>query len=119
MKYLGIDIGTGGSRGVLIDENGGIVASATEEHANFASPEIGWAEQSPGDWWRAVVVVIRQILTKVKAEEIEAISFSGQMHGSVLLDESDKVLRPALLWCDQRTEKQCAEITEKIGAEQL
>lgn len=119
MNYLGIDIGTGGSRAVVIDESGKIIASAIEEHAPFASPKIGWAEQTPDDWWRAVVKIIREILTKVKAEEIGAISFSGQMHGSVFLDEADEVLRPALLWCDQRTEKQCAEITEKIGADNL
>ncbi len=119
MNYLGIDVGTGGSRAVLIDENGKVVALANAEHAAFASPEIGWAEQNPDDWWRACVAVIREILTKSNADKIGAIGFSGQMHGSVLLDESDKVLRLALLWCDQRTEKQCAEVTEKIGAEHL
>ncbi len=119
MKFLGIDVGTGGSRALVIDENGKIFASATAEHAPFASPEIGWAEQSPDDWWRAARSAIREVLQTVKADEIGAVSFSGQMHGSVFLDESDKVLRPALLWCDQRTEKQCAEITAKIGAERL
>ncbi len=119
MNYLGIDVGTGGSRAVLIDENGKVIASATAEHAPFASPEIGWAEQSPDDWWRAVVLAIREVLTRSKPEEIGAVSFSGQMHGSVLLDDADRPLRPALIWCDQRTEKQCAEITEKIGAERL
>jgi xylulokinase len=119
MNYLGIDVGTGGSRAVLIDENGNVIASATAEHAAFASPEIGWAEQNPDDWWRACVAAIREVLAKSNAAEIGGIGFSGQMHGSVLLDESDNILRPALLWCDQRTEKQCAEITEKIGAEHL
>ncbi len=119
MRFLGIDIGTGGSRAIIIDESGAVITSAVAEHENFASPEIGWAEQSPDDWWRACILVIREILTKVNAEEIHAISFSGQMHGSVFLNKSDKVLRPALLWCDQRTEKQCAEITKKIGAENL
>ncbi len=119
MNYLGIDVGTGGSRAVVINENGAVVASASEEHAAFASPEIGWAEQSPDDWWQACVSVIRQILTKIEAEEIGAVSFSGQMHGSVFLNEKDNILRPALLWCDQRTSTQCAEITEKIGAERL
>jgi xylulokinase len=119
MSYLGIDVGTGGSRAVLIDENGKVIASANAEHAAFASPEIGWAEQNPDDWWRACVAAIREVLMKSNAEEIGAIGFSGQMHGSVLLDESDRPLRPALLWCDQRTEKQCIEITEKIGAEHL
>ena len=119
MNYLGIDVGTGGSRAVLIDENGKVMASASAEHAPFASPEIGWAEQSPDDWWRACVSVIREVLTSSKSEEIGAISFSGQMHGSVLLDNADRPLRPALIWCDQRTEKQCAEITKKVGAERL
>ena len=119
MKFLGIDIGTGGSRAVVIDENGKVIVSATAFHEDFASPEIGWAEQNPDDWWRACREVISEVLQTVKSEEIAAISFSGQMHGSVFLDESDKVIRPALLWCDQRTEKQCVEITEKIGKERL
>lgn len=119
MKFLGIDIGTSGSRAVVIDEKGQVVASATATHKDFASPQIGWAEQDPDDWWRACKEVIGEVLKTVKAEEIRSLSFSGQMHGSVFLDGSDKVIRPALLWCDQRTEKQCREITEKIGKERL
>lgn len=119
MKFLGIDVGTGGSRAVVIDDNGKVLATAIAVHEDFISPEIGWAEQNPEDWWRACVLAIREVLQTVNAEEIAAIGFSGQMHGSVFLDDSDKVIRPALLWCDQRTEKQCREITEKIGAEKL
>lgn len=121
MKFLGLDIGTGGSRAVVIDETGYLFASATVEHEPFASPRIGWAEQTPDDWWRASSAAIRQVLSggNVRPDEIAAVSFSGQMHGSVFLDENDKVLRPALLWCDQRTEKQCVEITERIGATRL
>ncbi len=119
MKFLGLDIGTSGSRAVVIDENGKVIVAATATHEDFASPEIGWAEQNPSDWWRACREAIGQVLQTVKAEEVAAISLSGQMHGSVLLDEADKVIRPALLWCDQRTEKQCAEITEHIGKERL
>lgn len=119
MNFLGIDVGTGGSRAVLIDEGGTVIASAMAEHSPFVSPEIGWAEQEPEDWWRAVVLAIRRVLETANADEIGAISFSGQMHGAVLLNDADQVLRPALIWCDQRTEKQCAEITEKIGAETL
>lgn len=121
MNFLGIDIGTGGSRALLIDESGKITASATVQHEAFSSPRIGWAEQDPKDWWRASTAAIRSVLSAgdVRAEEIGAVSFSGQMHGSVLLDDADMVLRPALLWCDQRTYKQCTEITETVGAERL
>lgn len=121
MKFLGIDVGTGGSRAVLIDEEGRIISSETVEHIPFNSPNIGWAEQEPRDWWQASARSVRAVLEKenVRAEEIGAVSFSGQMHGSVLLDESDEVLRPALIWCDQRTESQCRAINEKIGAEKL
>lgn len=121
MNFLGIDIGTGGSRAVLIDFQGAVVASATVEHAPFASPEIGWAEQDPHDWRRASVEAIRQVLTneKVKADEIGAIGLSGQMHGAVFLDERGEVLRPAIIWCDQRTDRQCRKLTEQIGATKL
>ncbi len=121
MNFLGIDVGTGGSRAVLIDENGGVIASATVEHIPFASPQVGWAEQSPEDWRRAAFAAIREVLANeyVDANSIGAIGFSGQMHGAVLLDESDEVLRPALIWCDQRTTEQCRELTEIIGAEKL
>ena len=119
MKFLGIDVGTGGSRAVVIDEIGQVIASATAQHEDFVSPEIGWAEQNPDDWWRACKEVIANVLQTVNPQEVGAISFSGQMHGSVFLDKSDKVLRPALIWCDQRTEKQCVEITRKIGRERL
>jgi len=119
MNFLGIDIGTGGSRAVVIDADGKILASETAAHEEFASPEIGWAEQSPDDWWRASVEAVRAVLRVVPPERIAAVSFSGQMHGSVFLDEADRVIRPALLWCDQRTDRQCLEITEKIGRERL
>ncbi len=121
MNFLGIDVGTGGSRAVLIDENGDIVASATVEHIPFASPQVGWAEQSPEDWRRASFAAIREVLgnENVDANDIGAVGFSGQMHGAVLIGRDDEVLRPALIWCDQRTTEQCAELTENIGAERL
>src|SRR5690349_20717877 len=117
MKFLGIDIGTGGSRAVVLDEEGAVVATASAEHEPFASPEIGWAEQNPSDWWRATKEAIRSILGSgdIVPDEIAAIGLSGQMHGSVLLDKNDNVLRPALLWCDQRTGKQCRDINESLG----
>ena len=121
MMFLGIDVGTGGTRAVVIDEAGQLVATATVEHEPFASPQAGWAEQDPNDWWRAAVAAIREVLAgdNVSAEQIAAVGFSGQMHGAVLLDAADEVLRPAIIWCDQRTEKQCRKLTEQIGAERL
>src|SRR5438876_12408649 len=118
MKFLGIDVGTGGSRALVIDAAGRITSSATVEHLPFASPETGWAEQDPRDWWRAATLAIRDVISKndVQPEGIRAIGFSGQMHGAVLLDRHDEALRPSIIWCDQRTSAQRAAITEKIGA---
>ncbi len=119
MKLIGIDVGTGGTRAVVIDERGTVIASATAEHEPFASPQTGWAEQDPHDWWRATVKSLRNVLSQVNANEIASIGFSGQMHGAVLLDDANQVLRPALIWCDQRTSEQCQTITETIGASRL
>jgi xylulokinase len=121
MKLLGIDVGTGGTRAVAVDESGHVVAAATAEHAPFTSPQIGWAEQNPGDWWRATGEAVRRVLAQpnVDANDIAGIGLSGQMHGAVLLDEGGEVLRPALIWCDQRTDAQCRSLTEKVGAARL
>jgi xylulokinase len=118
---LGIDVGTGGTRAVVVDELGIILASATEEHDAFVSPKIGWAEQHPDDWWRAAGIAIRKATShgRVRAEQIAVIGFSGQMHGAVMLDASACVVRPALIWCDVRTEKQCQELAERIGRDKL
>src|SRR5579864_6735305 len=121
MYALGIDVGTGGTRALVIDGAGRIVASATADHAPFASPQIGWAEQHPEDWWRACAVAIRKALASanLSAGDIACVGLSGQMHGAVMLDELDRVVRPALIWCDVRTEKQCQDLTEQIGADRL
>jgi xylulokinase len=121
MNFLGIDVGTGGSRAVLIDERGRVLTSATVEHAPFASPQTGWAEQDARDWWRASAAAVRAVLASdgVRVEEVGAVGFSGQMHGAVLLDGHDEVLRPSIIWCDQRTEAQCRALTEAVGAGRL
>jgi xylulokinase len=114
-------VGTGGTRAVILDDQGAVLASGTEEHAHFASPEPGWAEQDPRDWWRAAALAVRKAMQKagVAGDAIAAVGFSGQMHGAVLLDENDEVIRPALIWCDQRTEEQCRELDRNLGTDRL
>jgi len=119
MKTLGIDVGTGGTRAVVIDPDGKVVVSATAEHVPFVSTRTGWAEQDPEDWWRATITVVREVLSQSSSDEIKAVGLSGQMHGLVLLDQSDEVLRPAIIWCDQRTDSQCKSLTELVGANRL
>ena len=119
MLFLGLDIGTGGSRAVVIDENGVVCAKETVEHTPFSSPQIGWAEQEPDDWWRAVQIAIRAVIAAIDPADVAAIGLSGQMHGAVVLDENGRSIRPSIIWCDQRTQQQCDEITAKIGRERL
>jgi len=120
MKFVGIDIGTGGTRAIVVDGDGAIVASSTSEHEPFASPRTGWAEQDPRDWWRATGEATRSALARAGGGgDVAAVGFSGQMHGSALVDADGEVVRPALLWCDQRTHEECRDITERVGAERL
>jgi xylulokinase len=121
MHLIGIDVGTGGSRALLIDAAGKVVASATVEHQAFVSPQTGWAEQDPRDWWRASAAAIKTAISKarINADQIKAVGLSGQMHGAVLLDERDEVLRPAIIWCDQRSADQCRNLTKNVGARRL
>src|SRR5215469_5185821 len=121
MSFLVIDVGTGGTRAVLVDSTGRVISAATAEHAPMNSPHIGWAEQSPEDWWRAACQAIRDCLAKTStpSTEVSAIGLTGQMHGLVLLDAHDQVVRPAIIWCDQRTEQECRDITERVGAKRL
>jgi xylulokinase len=118
---LGIDVGTNGTRAVIIDCRGQITASATAKHNPFVSPEIGWAEQDPQDWWRACGIAVRNAMTagNIHPDSIVCIGFSGQMHGAVMLDERDDVVRPALIWCDVRTEKQSEELDRLIGRDEV
>jgi xylulokinase len=104
-----------------MDANGRVTASGTEEHQAFSSPQPGWAEQDPRDWWRACGIAVKKALRQsgVRAEEIACVGFSGQMHGAVLLDAAGEVVRPALIWCDQRTEKQSRDLSEKFGTDRL
>ena len=121
MAYLGIDVGTGGTRALVIDTQGNVVASASAEHQHFASPKPGWAEQDPRDWWQACGAAVRKALetSGIRNEDIACVGFSGQMHGAVLLDGADEVVRPALIWCDQRSEAQSVELEKLFGRDAL
>jgi xylulokinase len=121
MMVLGIDVGTGGTRALLIDEHGCVVCSATSEHAPILCSRPGWAEQEPADWWRAALEAIRTCIAKsgTNPREILGVGLSGQMHGMVLLDANGEVLRPSIIWCDQRTEEQAKAITARVGADEL
>jgi xylulokinase len=116
MPLLGIDIGTSGTKTLICDDDGAVLATATAEHP-IHSPKPGWSEQNPADWWHAVGVATKAVLKKAKLKpgDIKSIGLSGQMHGSVFLSDRPDPLRPALLWNDQRTGKQCDEITAKAG----
>jgi xylulokinase len=120
MAVLGLDIGTTGSRALLLDETGSIVAAASVDHDPFRSPRTGWAEQDPADWWRACQMAVRRVLAESgEAAAIQAIGLSGQMHGAVLLDAAGEILRPAIIWCDQRTEQECRWLDSAIGPADL
>ena len=121
MALLGLDIGTTGSRAVLVGGDGHRLATATEPHAAFASPATGWAEQHPDDWWRAAQHAVRRVLSSGAAApaDVRAVGLSGQMHGAVLLDDAGVAVRPAIIWCDQRTDEQCRWLTGHVGATRL
>src|SRR5262245_34724209 len=118
--FLGIDVSTTGAKALLMDEAGKVVASASTP-LSLSTPRPLWSEQHPEDWWNAVVKSIRNALSSanVTGEQVSAIGLTGQMHGLVLLDAKRQVLRPAILWNDQRCAQECNEIRERVGRERL
>ena len=114
--YLGIDVGTSGTKALAIDESGKILGQALATYPLY-HPKPLWSEQDPEDWWQGTVKAVREVVkqAKLKAADVRAIGLSGQMHGSVFLDKSNKVIRPALLWNDQRTAAECEEIERRAG----
>ena len=114
---LGLDLGTGGARVVAVDESGSIVAEASSEYP-LLSPRPGWTEQDPEDWWRGAKEALGTVAASVD-DEVVGLGLTGQMHGSVFLDSAERVIRPALLWNDQRTGAQCEQITQAVGEERL
>jgi xylulokinase len=118
--FLGIDVSTTGSKALLMDERGEVVAVASSPHT-LQTPRPLWSEQSPEEWWTAVSASIQAVLEKAGAsgESVRALGLTGQMHGLVLLDEAGQVLRPAILWNDGRTQAQCDEIHSRVGKEKF
>ena len=113
---IGIDIGTSGAKCILMDACGTVHASSTQEYPLYTIRP-GWAEQHPADWWEAVKRGLHDIFQKVyvSKEDLMGVSFSGQMHGLVALDKENAVIRPAFLWCDQRSQPQCDRLIAKAG----
>ena len=117
MRYvLGIDVGTSGTKTILVDGDRRVVASKTIEYP-METPRPGWTQQDPALWWDATVKTIRIVLERsgVAAGDIAGVGFSGQMHGMVALDADNRVVRPAILWNDQRTQSQCDEMVAACG----
>src|SRR5512140_2046378 len=118
--FLGIDVSTTSSKALLIDAHGEVLATASSPHT-LQTPRPLWSEQDPAEWWQATAASIRAVLAKagMSGEQVGAVGLTGQMHGLVLLDEAGQVLRPAILWNDQRTQQQCDEIHARIGRERF
>jgi xylulokinase len=118
---MGVDVGTTGTRAVIVRSDGHVMGATTADHQPMRMPKPGWAEQDPEDWWQATILAVRSALKQAQLQggDIAAIGLSGQMHGVVCLDKASLVLRPALLWCDQRSQAQCDWITSKVGADRL
>src|SRR5918995_1330718 len=114
--YLGIDVGTSGTKTLAINERGKILGQAMATYPCY-HPKPMWSEQDPEDWWQATVKTVRSVVkaAKLKPADVRAIGLSGQMHGSVFLDKNNKVVRRALLWNDQRTAAECEEIEKRAG----
>jgi xylulokinase len=113
---FGIDVGTSGVKGLAIDAEGTVLAAADAGYP-LSTPRVGWAEQNPEDWWQAAEAVLTHL--QAAAGPPAGIGLSGQMHGLVTLDTHDRVLRPAILWNDQRTSAECKQIEETVGPERL
>ena len=119
--WMGIDVGTGGTRALLLDAAGAVRFSFTAPHADMKMERPLWAEQEPQDWWRAAQQAVRGVLAEagITGEAVRGVGLSGQMHGSVLLDERGAVIRPALIWCDQRSQEQVDGINTRVGRERV
>lgn len=118
MLYIGIDLGTSAVKLILMDESGAVFKTVSKEYPIFF-PHPGWSEQNPYDWYSQVKAGIRELIADCRPEDVAGISFGGQMHGLVILDSNDNVIRPAILWNDGRTAKECEYLNETVGKDRL
>ncbi|MDB0030905.1 xylulokinase [Opitutales bacterium] len=118
MYYIGIDIGTSSVKALLIDSGGRVIKTSVPEYS-FQTPKPLWAEADPLDWWEATQQAIKELLLKVQSSEIAGIGLTGQMHGMVAMNKEGSVLRPCIMWNDQRSHLECDEITERVGQKKI
>lgn len=118
MYYIGVDLGTSSVKLLLMEEDGTVVKTVSKEYP-ISFPKPGWSEQNPYDWYEKSAEGIRELTADIDKEQVAGISFGGQMHGLVILDEKDEVIRPAILWNDGRTTKECDYLNDVIGKEKL
>ena len=118
MFYIGVDLGTSAVKLLLMDEKGGVKKIVSKEYPLFF-PNVGWSEQNPQDWWNGTVEGLKELTSEVDKSQVAGISFGGQMHGLVVLDENDEVIRPAILWNDGRTTAEVEYLNDVIGKDTL
>ena len=118
MYYIGVDLGTSSVKLLLMDDDGNIVNTVTKEYP-ISFPKPGWSEQNPTDWYEKTVEGIKELISNIDSSKVAGISFGGQMHGLVILDENDNVIRPAILWNDGRTTKECDFLNNEYGKDKL
>ncbi len=118
MLYIGVDLGTSAVKLLLMDGNGKIMNIVSKEYPLYF-PHPGWSEQKPEDWYTQVMAGIKELIQDADKSQVAGISFGGQMHGLVILDENDEVIRPAILWNDGRTTEECDYLNNVIGKDKL
>ena len=118
MYYIGIDLGTSAVKLVMMDEKGAVVKIVSKSY-ELSFPQPGWSEQNPSDWWAQTLAGLKELSEGIDKKQIRGISFGGQMHGLVILDDKDELIRPAILWNDGRTQEETDELNQVVGKEAL
>ena len=118
MYYIGIDVGTSSVKALLVDGDGKVIKATSPEY-DFDVPKPLWAETDPDHWWIATQKALKDLLAGINAVYVKGVGLTGQMHGMCLLDKNGNVLRPCVMWNDQRSHLECEEITERVGQQKV